>query len=328
MPTEADNFDEQLAQAAFEFMDNYNRNMDGFAEAMAEKERKELVRGESQAGLSSISKRRQRDFFLADILDIGIKDDRASMEAPMFSLSKNPDRLPWLWQSRDKTRSVQVFPSHLGRATIWDKDILIYLMSQLVEGINRDREDVKRVVRFTVYDYLLATEKESRIGGRAYDDLQAALDRLAGTRIKTDFAPGGVRFKENFGLIEGWRAIEKSPVDGRMIAVEVTLSEWLFKAIQSLEVLTINRDYFRLRGGLERRLYEICRKHCGRQEEWRIGIDNLFDKSGSRGKINEFRRMLKNIVNRNELPDYQISIDEDRDQLVVTRKELLEAPAA
>ena len=32
-----------------------------------------------------------RDFFVADILDWALKDDRASMEHPIFSLSKKPD---------------------------------------------------------------------------------------------------------------------------------------------------------------------------------------------------------------------------------------------
>src|SRR5216683_1884756 len=33
-----------------------------------------------------------RDFFIADILDWSLKDDRHSMEHPVFSLSKKPDR--------------------------------------------------------------------------------------------------------------------------------------------------------------------------------------------------------------------------------------------
>jgi hypothetical protein len=31
-----------------------------------------------------------RDFFIADLLDWELKEDRASMEHPFFSLSKNP----------------------------------------------------------------------------------------------------------------------------------------------------------------------------------------------------------------------------------------------
>src|SRR3546814_19686331 len=44
--------------------------------------------------------------------------------------------------------------------------------------------------------------------------------------------------------------------------VEVRLSDWVFNAIRSNEVLTLNRQYFLLRKPLERRLYEFSRKHC------------------------------------------------------------------
>lgn len=56
-----------------------------------------------------------------------------------------------------------------------------------------------------------------------------------------------MRTREGFGIIDRWKIIEKSPTDERMIAVEVTLSEWLYNAVQAFEVLTIHQDYFRLR---------------------------------------------------------------------------------
>ena len=60
-----------------------------------------------------------------------------------------------------------------------------------------------------------------------------------------------------------------------MEAVEVTLSEWLYNAVLGKEVLTISRDYFRLRKPIERRLYELARKHCGNQEKWTVGLKIL-----------------------------------------------------
>jgi hypothetical protein len=42
--------------------------------------------------------------------------------------------------------------------------------------------------------------------------------------------------------------------------------------------LTLNRDYFRLRKPIERRIYEIARKHCGRKKEWSIGLALLHKK--------------------------------------------------
>lgn len=251
-----------------------------------------------------------RDFFLADIFDYTLKDDRASMEAPIFTLSTRPDLSVWQWQSRDGSKSVKVTPSVLGRATQHDKDVLIYVVSQLTEALNRGREDAKnRVVRFTVYDFLVSTNRG--VGGDDYRRLQAAFERLAGTRITTDIRTGGQRIKEGFGIIDRWKIVERSS-DERMIAVEVTMSEWLYNAVQAFDVLTIHPDYFRLRKPIARRVYELARKHCGRQAKWTIGLPLLLDKSGSRGSIYEFHEALKKLAETNILPEYRIVISSER----------------
>ena len=290
-----------------------------------EKARKELVRSEARSGPLLPDIHKQRDFFLADILDVAIKDDGASMEAPIFALATKPDLTQWQWKSQDDKRGVTVIPSALGRATIWDKDILIYCISQVVEGLNRGRSDAQneqRTVRFTVYDYLMTTGKGSRINGRGYKDFEAGLERLQGTLIRTDIATGGKRTKERFPLIEKSKIVEKSPDDHRMVAVEITFSPWVWNAIQAFEVLTLNRTYFRLRGGLERRLYELARKHCGGQASWSIGFDLLHAKSGSRATAKEFRRMLKSAIKADGLPDYRIAYDEEKELVVFYTKDI------
>jgi plasmid replication initiation protein len=50
-----------------------------------------------------------------------------------------------------------------------------------------------------------------------------------------------------------------------MTKLRATLSDWVFNAVAAREILTLSRDYFRLRKPLERRLYELARKHCGQQ---------------------------------------------------------------
>ena len=207
------------------------------------------------------------DFFVADILDWALKDDRASMEHPLFSLSKKPDTR--IRRYEHNGQSVTITPSVLGLATIWDKDVLVYAISQLTEALNQGRP-VSRVVQLKAYDLLTVTNRQT--GGESYDRLRKAFERLAGTRISTNIVTGGQRVREGFGLIDNWRIIEKSPSDNRMIAVEVTLNQWLFNAVMAREVLTLNHDYFRLDGGLERRLYELARKHCGNQTRWIIGL--------------------------------------------------------
>ena len=251
----------------------------------------------------------ERDFFLCDVFDYALKDDGVSMEAPIFTLSTKPDLSIWSWKSKDGNREVEVTPSVKGRATQFDKDVLIYVVSQMTEALNRERPDAKnRIVRFTVYDYLVSTNKPT--GGKEYERIELAMERLRGTSIKTNIKTGGQRVKEGFGLINRWKIVEKSPDDERMIAVEVELSEWLFNAVQAHEVLTIHPNYFRLRKPLERRLYELARKHCGHQTTWSIGLELLQDKAGSKGSLREFRRMVREIIEADTLPDYRMALDE------------------
>lgn len=255
-----------------------------------------------------------KDFFLCDILDAAPKDDLGSMEHPIFSLATKPDIQVRRYEHNGNT--LEVIPSMLGMATIWDKDVLIYCISQIVEGINRGREDIGKTVRVTVYDLLVSTNKAT--GGINYKRLQASLDRLSGTRLKTNIATNGEHIKEGFGLIDKWKIIEKSKDDDKMIAVEITLSDWLFNAAVGKDILTINQDYFRLRKALERRLYELARKHCGRkQAKWKIGLEKLQKKSGSRTSLKEFRRNIKTVVLGDHLPDYEIFYDRDRDMVTV-----------
>jgi hypothetical protein len=247
----------------------------------------------------------QADFFVCDLVDYALKDDQASMEAPIFSLSTREDLKVWKWISEDGKKSVEVQPSVCGRATQHDKDILIYCTSQLTEAINQKKPSSK-TVRFTAYDLLVATNRN--ICGRDYDRLKAALDRLAGTRIKTDIKTGGERTTKNFGLIDSWEIVEKSPDDSRMVAIEVTLSDWLFSAIQAHEVLTILPDYFRLRKPLERRLYEIARKHVGKQGAWKISLSALHGKSGSTDVLRNFKSKLKEIIEADTIPQYRYQL--------------------
>ena len=258
-----------------------------------------------------------RDFFVADLLDIALKSDRASLEVPIFSLATRPDKSIFEWRSKDGNRLLRVVPSVLGRATQMDKDVLIYIISQVMEAKNRGREDYNRkTIQFTVYNYLVSTNKP-HIGGKEYDRLNLALKRLHGTSIHTNIKTNGVSIKDYFHLIERVRTIRKSDTDDTMIAIEVELSDWLYNAIQANEVLKPNDDYFKLRKPLERRLYEIARKHCGNQPQWKISFQLLHEKSGSASSLREFRRMVREISEKNtNFPDYRITLDDEKDQVI------------
>jgi hypothetical protein len=88
-------------------------------------------------------------------------------------------------------------------------------------------------------------------------------------------------------------------------------------------VLTIHRDYFRLRKPLERRVYEIARKHCGQQLEWRISLELLLKKCGSNSPKRVFKQMIRQLVEHDHLPDYTVSLDDATEMISFRNRERL-----
>jgi plasmid replication initiation protein len=278
---------------------------------------KRLTRSEGQGAHPRLLPDRHpiRDFFVADILDWALKVDRHSMEHPMFALSKNPDRKERHYEHNGN--HISITPSIKGLATIWDKDLIIYAISQLMEGINQNRP-TSRVIQLIAHALLVATNRHT--GGGDYEQLEQAFERLAGTRIRTNITTNGEQIRHGFGLIDEWKIIDKSP-SGRMVRVEITLSQWLYNAVLAHEVLTLNRDYFRLKGALERRLYELARKHCGQQTKWLVNLELLRKKTGSTASTKEFRRNLKALATANLLPDYSLRYDTQTDSVLFYTKD-------
>lgn len=261
----------------------------------------------------------QGDFFVCDIFDAVPKADMAAMEHPIFSLSTKPDTR--VREYEHNGMKIAIKPSVDGLATVHDRDVLIYCISQLMTALN-DGKDVSQVVRFRAYDMLVATNRNT--AGSGYAQLKAALERLAGTRISTNIVTGGREIFRTFGLIESAEVVRETR-EGRMQEVEIKLSDWVFNAIRSKEVLTLHRDYFRLRKPLERRIYELARKHCGAQKEWRISLALLQKKCGSSSSIREFRRLVQNIAREDQehdhMPDYAIYFEDEDDMVVVTNRQ-------
>jgi len=122
------------------------------------------------------------------------------------------------------------------------------------------------------------------------------------------------------GIIER-AALEMDEKTNRPRKLRITLLDMIIEAIKERKnVLTLHRDYFRLRKPIQRRIYELARKHCGNQEEWCPYVKTLHVKSGSKAELREFRRAFKNLVEEKSLPDYDIALDEENDQVIFTNK--------
>jgi plasmid replication initiation protein len=78
-------------------------------------------------------------------------------------------------------------------------------------------------------------------------------------------------------------------------------------------VLTIDREYFKLTGGLERWLYRIVRKHAGKQRAgWRFDFRHLYGKSASLSPFKRFAFELRDLARRQPLPGYRLGVERDR----------------
>jgi len=265
-------------------------------------------------------KHNNADFFIADIFDgTAFKNDMASMEHPFYSLSKKPHLKPF--EYRNGTTEITVTPhGTLGMPTIFDKDLLLYCGSILMAELNEGRTP-PRSFYISSHDFFIATNRNT--GGDSYEQFYKALDRLAGCYIKTNVKTNGQRQVDGFGLLT-YGFVESMKIKNRNTKVKITPCEWFYNSIMGREVLSINRDYFRLGKPLERRLYEIARKHCGsKQKKWHIGIEKLFEKSGSRDRLTKFKAALKKIIEEDDIPDYQYALDSN-DKVTVTRTRVVE----
>ena len=251
-----------------------------------------------------------KDFFILDVTEASPKDDLASMEHPVFSLSVKPDMRQLDYEHNGA--KLRVVPSGKGLATILDKDILLYCISRLVHRINQG-EEVSSTVEMTAHEVMVATNW--RTTKASYERFEEALIRLRGTTIVTDIQTGDHVQTRGFGLIESFeidRRDEKgaSSPFGRMTKVRITVSDWTFRAVQGMEVLSISPGYFRLRRPLERRLYELARKHVGEQSRpFAIRLSILQKKVGSNSPPKKFRFFLKEIAAARHIPDYDLRIE-------------------
>ncbi|MDE4928792.1 replication initiator protein A [Ralstonia insidiosa] len=249
----------------------------------------------------------QGDLFEVVVLvhDWPVKDDVSSMEYPIFSLSKNKDTRIRTYSRGGKT--LKVIPSALGAATVFDKDILLYCLSQIVKA-HEAGMTVGRRLKIAVHPFLIGTRRST--GGAAYERVLDMCRRLKGTTIETNVKTNEREQVEGFGLIEDYKVTQYTKNGKGALELELTIADWLYRAAIASDILTLHPNYFSLGQALERRLYELGRKHCGQQPWFVIGLPLLQEKAGSTQSASHFRTELKDIIKNDRLPDYRLALDE------------------
>jgi plasmid replication initiation protein len=248
------------------------------------------------------SERGQLDLFQALPGDFAPRDAQDLMAYPFFSLSKTHRTAPIDFVAGGVSIRVEAVPDH-GMATIWDADILIWAASQIVEARDAGLR-TSRLMAATPYEILKFVGRGVSL--RDYQRLKAALDRLQSTTVATSIRQPAEGRRHRFSWINEWQ--ERSDRHGRPAGIELIVPDWFYRAVlDDALVLTIDRAYFELTGGLERWLYRLVRKHGGRQRDgWRFDIRHLHQKSGSLSPFKRFAFELRDIVRRQPLPGYTL----------------------
>jgi plasmid replication initiation protein len=247
----------------------------------------------------------QLELFHARSGDFAVRDAQDLMAYPFFSLAKSKRLAPIDFRAGSIVIRVEAVSEH-GMATIWDADILIWAASQIVEARDIGLRS-SRLMAVTPYEILTFIGRG--VGARDYQRLKAALDRLQSTTVATSIRQPTERRMHRFSWINEWK--ECADQHGKPLGIELILPDWFYAAVlDDALVLTIDRAYFDLTGGLERWLYRLVRKHGGRQSHgWNFDFPYLHAKSGSLSPLKHFAYDLRDIVRKQSLPGYNLTIN-------------------
>lgn len=231
-----------------------------------------------------------------------VKADRATMVFGFFSLKR--ERVTELPVYDDGTVRIEVTGTKHGVATMFDKEIIVYIVSLMQHQVERG-EKVEQTFSFSVHDFCrIAGITPS---GTAYERIEGALVRLQGTQVRTNIAAGGQSYSEGFSWVEKYRINREG---GRMRSITVRLCDWIWRTIAlDRSVLSYDAKYFDL-PPLERRLYEIARVHCVGRTSFRISLETLKNRVGSTQELKTFRSDLGRVLKKDSMiPGFSFRIE-------------------
>tara|TARA_R110002126_G_scaffold54466_2_gene147449 strand:+ start:7970 stop:8776 length:807 start_codon:yes stop_codon:yes gene_type:complete len=231
-----------------------------------------------------------------------LKSDLFSLELPIYAISsksREPVELKY------KDTFVRITPSHIGRATVKDKEIVIYCLSQLMVQLNSKLQPGE-IASVCTFDFLKTTGRGA--SGRAYQDFNLALERLKGTIIQTNRTINGKPIDQISGIIESYKISES-----KSRRVEIKLADWIIQSALENKILTLDPSYFGIKRSFDKRVYEVCRKLCGKYHTLSIRLENFHTLVTGTGTAAKFKRDLTLLISRGKMLGYRVKL---KDQMV------------
>lgn len=283
----------------------------------------------------------QGDLFVLDLLDASFQSDKDSMAVPYFALNAK-DLKRYEWVSGDGNLEIKILPPNdaqnpstsarveneragmpsrykkqtdlVARASIHDKDILIYLASCLFAQLRAgERLPDNNKVAMTPYSFFKATDKSC--GKEAYVRLREALERLSRTHVlrrERDKKTGKWSKEKGFSIVSAWESVIDQ-TDDRNSVIEITLAEEFANAIKAKSVLRLHADYFKLRKGLAKAVYLTARARCRNQPDWKISLEKLRTTVGSTEPLRNFKISLTELIDGGGIPEYDLQLTTNDD---------------
>ncbi|QLF72055.1 replication initiator protein A (plasmid) [Peteryoungia desertarenae] len=265
-------------------------------------------------------------FFVPTVYDAPLKDDVNLMDVAPFSLSKRATKGIIKYELKDCLITIEG-GAESGLATVFDYDIFLNMVSYLAEEVQQYRREEAKGLRPNIppktyrpsASHILKFCRRSD-GGKSYEDLEAALDRLANTTIKVVNLSGGNRRQvDSRPLIGGYSVVSRTGAN-KIDTVEITIPDWVYTSVvrsdKKLPLLTLHQDYFLISSGIGRYIYRLARKAAGKTEA-RYSISELHRRSGSSQELRKFAYDLREFVTRTQafpMPEYDLAMEQGREE--------------
>lgn len=253
--------------------------------------------------------------FSLPLSDISVKDELSLMEVAAFSLSTKPQFETIIHQLKNGKITI-TGSSEYGIATVYDYDIVLYMISHLAYQMNLVKKQAEQgktplLPPRTFMPDITTLLKFCRRpkGGKQYKWVEGALNRLRFTGIVSTLT-GDLRESISGSYINDYKILSRTKT-GDVLRVKIDIPNWIYDGIvrpTTPRILTINPDYFLLREGLHRFLHRFARKTAGKSKSI-YSVKDIHSKSASQRELKYFTRDLKKSIQtleKSPLPDYSI----------------------
>jgi len=265
----------------------------------------------------------QLSFFVPPTYDAALKDDINLMDFAPFSLSKTIMKAGIIRHELPDCVITIEGGAESGLITAFDYDIFLHMVTSLTSSMNEYRAAEKkglrpslppRCYRPSIREILNFTRRGG--GGRQYEQIEPALDRLQATRIKITNLnhTSKRRASEAFSFISRYKVISKTK-NGNIDQLEIDIPDWVYQGITNPDekptVLTLHPDYFLITQPLGRFLYRVARKSAGVSGFAEYGLETLHLRSASKMPFHKFREAVHAFVDQCKtypLPEYDLEL--------------------